>query len=386
MLNLNGEVVGMNTSVQRDIQGEDYFAQGIGFAIKFDVLASRFTAMKSGQSSHPTPVSTPGAIATEMPTYLFGPASGQMQGSGDGVWGFDTGVEVMNFIAEVSVTFPNNAGVGSIVLVLADEESPSIQMITISSDATWSHIDGSGKLPDRTYSPFIHSGLAATNHIRIVVKNGKALFFINGSYIEELDLMQSKSYWSVSLLSLTSEDVAPRFSDFAVRQLNRIFGSHSGSIRHDPDDGLIDHHETQVSLREGIIEARFFNPYPSWQGDWSYGFLFRNTPSGNFHAFGIASLSAWYHDLRLGEVNTTQELAEGYSSLISDIVGGSNHIRIVAHGDEGWLFINGTYIEKLDLSGLISPGHALAITNYFSGDGIDGYSTRFEDFTIWSAD
>ena len=73
LLNLNGEVVGMNTSVQRDIQGEDYFAQGIGFAIKFDVLNSRLTAMKSGQSSHPTPIPTPRVIATQTPGYVFGP-------------------------------------------------------------------------------------------------------------------------------------------------------------------------------------------------------------------------------------------------------------------------------------------------------------------------
>ena len=26
------------------------------------------------------------------------------------------------------------------------------------------------------------------------------------------------------------------------------------------------------------------------------------------------------------------------------------------------------------------------ITNYFTDDGIAGYSIRFEDFTIWSAD
>ena len=79
LLNSEGEVVGMNTSVQRDIQGEDYFAQGIGFAIKFDVLNSRLTAMKSGQSSHPTPVPTPGAIATQTPGYVFGPESGSIE-------------------------------------------------------------------------------------------------------------------------------------------------------------------------------------------------------------------------------------------------------------------------------------------------------------------
>ncbi|MXZ00251.1 hypothetical protein F4Y93_06230, partial [Candidatus Poribacteria bacterium] len=128
-----------------------------------------------------------------------------MQGSGNGVWGFDTGIEAMNFITEVSVTFPNIPGGGSVGLLLVDEESPSVQTIMVFSDATWTQIDGSGKVPRRTYSPFVDTGPTATNHIRIVVRNGKALFFINGGYVEELDLMQSKSSWSVSLHRLTGE-------------------------------------------------------------------------------------------------------------------------------------------------------------------------------------
>ncbi|MCY4475510.1 MAG: hypothetical protein OXC83_08770 [Chloroflexi bacterium] len=33
-----------------------------------------------------------------------------------------------------------------------------------------------------------------------------------------------------------------------------------------------------------------------------------------------------------------------------------------------------------------TPGQVSAITNYYTVDGIAGYSTRFEGFTIWSAD
>ena len=46
LMNLSGEVVGMNTLVRREIQGRDFDAQGIGYAIKFDVLSSRLEILK----------------------------------------------------------------------------------------------------------------------------------------------------------------------------------------------------------------------------------------------------------------------------------------------------------------------------------------------------
>ena len=73
LLNTKGEVVGMNTWLERDIPGRDFSAQGINYAIKFDVLSTRLQAMKSGQSSQPTPVPTTRAIATQTPGICIRP-------------------------------------------------------------------------------------------------------------------------------------------------------------------------------------------------------------------------------------------------------------------------------------------------------------------------
>ena len=64
---------------------------------------------------------------------------------------------------------------------------------------------------------------------------------------------------------------------------------------------------------------------------------------------------------------------------------GSNHIRIIAMGGEGWLFINGVYVDRLDLSGGLEAGTVSAVGPYFTGHGIAGKSTEFEGLTIWSA-
>ena len=75
-----------------------------------------------------------------------------------------------------------------------------------------------------------------------------------------------------------------------------------------------------------------------------------------------------------------------FSGPISVTGVGNTQIRLIMLGTKGWLFLKGVYFDKLDLSGLTTAGEVSAITSYFIGDGIAGHSTRFEDFTIWSAD
>ncbi len=390
LLNTDGEVVGMNTFVQRDIQGADYSAQGIGFAIKFDILSTQLTAMKASESSPPTPAPTPGAMATQTPQYVFGPESGWLDLDTDDGWFFDSRTNVDDFVADVTFRTPDNvsgdywfAG----ILLRTDERIADVVGITDSGGWSHGHHEGTDwEVLDNGHSSEIKWGLNAENHVRVVVRGESGWLFVNGNYVAELDLGTARLGSVSAYLSGDRGTLRTRFSDFTIRRLSRVYGPRNGTIRHDRDGGFINEHETYTSLADGIIEAQFSNPYLSWQGEWSNGFLFRNSGDGEFHAIVIQEDWRWHHDLRLGDADTTQDLAEQYFYGISAAISDSNHIRVIALGDEGWLFINDTYIDKLDLNGLNSPGRVSAITNYFTDDGIAGYSTRFEDFTIWSAD
>ena len=55
-------------------------------------------------------------------------------------------------------------------------------------------------------------------------------------------------------------------------------------------------------------------------------------------------------------------------------------------GDDGWLFINGAFVAKMDLSGGAKFGGVEAVGLYFTDDGIPGRYTRFAGFTIHSAE
>ena len=213
-------------------------------------------------------------------------------------------------------------------------------------------------------------------------------FFINGNYISDLNLTALKSEGTVTAIARNeSINGNTRYENFTVRRLTKTFGPEQGSIQHEiHQTGIIDGYDSRVSVSDGIIEAKFTNPYASWQGGWSSGFLIRNSGFNEFHGLIVNQSGQWFHRLSTGDTGTRRELKQRYSSLIRTIDSGTNHIRVIALGDEGWFFINDSYIDKLVLSGWTKSGRVFAIGTYFLDDGIAGYSTRFEDFTIWSAD
>ncbi len=392
LLNLRGQVVGMNTSVERTIQGRDFSAQGIGYAIRFDVLTERIAAMRSGgffaAAATPTPRTSRAVFGPESGTLDHDPRDGSIPT-------FDSGTDVADFVAEATFTVPHNISrrTWSSGFMIRRTGRNASHVIVFHKSGDFRHYLRIGD-PDADRllwtgsSENIRTAHDSENHVRVIASGNTGWLFINGSYEAELDLSGRTAAGSVRLIGawfdgdeLTGHST--RFSGFTVRRLQRAYGPSDGAIEHNPDSGFIDTHRAFTSLTDGVIEARFFNPYPASEGPWSSGFLIRAGRLNEFHAIVFTESGRWYHGLRTGDVYTEQ-LANRESSHISTGSGG-NHIRIIALGAEGWLFINGSYVDKLDLSGWDAAGGVSAVGAYFAGHGIAGRSTRFEDFTIWSA-
>ena len=388
LLNLKGEVIGMNSSGRPE-------ADGIGFAIRYDVLSRRLAAMMSGASSvRPTPTRTPTPRAAA-PQSVFGPVSGSLEHDTNRLARFTSDTDVVDFVAEATFRIPRS--------ITGDDWAAGFVMR--SDNRTRGHVVGIGHFPGHWYhslhmpeggdgfeivqtdfSSNIRKDLNSENHVRVVAQGERGWLFINGVYEVELDLSGLTASGTVTLYAQGDEGTAStRFAGFTVRPLRKAYGPRDGTIDHNPDDGLIDTHRTSTSLADGIIEARLFNPYSTRDGDWSSGFLLRLTDTFEFQAVVIDDNGRWHHRLRTGDVDSTERLASGFSPHISTNPSGSNHIRIIALDGEGWLFINGEYVDKLDLSGGLEEGRVYAVGSYFTGHGIAGKSTRFKDFTIWSA-
>ena len=412
LLDLRGEVVGMNTRVSRQIPGRDFDAQGIGFAIRYDVLTSRLTALMAAAASPPTVTPTPTPIPSPTPGSgpqpIFGPVNGEIEhipndGSIDGYY---SGTSIRDGTIEANFYNPYSASVGQWSSGFLFRHSPNgdgtnkFHSVVITEDGYLHHsLRASG--PDntqrlaRTYVSEIHTDVSAHNHIRIVLTGGAGKLYINGHYITHLQLQGLMEAGSVIAVGsyFSGHGVAgysTRFEQFTIRPTPRpLFGPVDGEIKHDPDDGFIDDYRaTGVTIRDGVIEARFFNPYSTEVGEWSSGFLFRHSPYDDtslFHAVVITSDGSFFHYLRTSEAGPDQRLAARQISHINTDPGTSNHVRIAFTGSEGLLYINGEYIANLRLQDLMEAGTIYAVGSYFTGHGVDGYSTRFEDFTVWPA-
>ena len=81
-------------------------------------------------------------------------------------------------------------------------------------------------------------------------------------------------------------------------------------------------------------------------------------------------------------MNSDTELIDGgIIPTLDTSAGGKNHVRIVAIGERGWLFVNGDFISTLDLSVVLTrPGEAAIFTGYFRGHEVPGATTGYENF------
>ena len=403
LLNLKGEVVGMNTAGYRADE-----AQGINFAIRYDVLASRLSVLLGDATSPPTvthtPTPTPVPAPGTGPQPIFGPLNGEIAHNPDDglVDVYDaSGIWITDGVIEASFYNPYSSNVSgwSSGFIFRNSRHNVFHIVMVTGYGFLHHIVGtSDNVEDRQRLIYrkldtIDTSPAGRNHLRIVATGATGRLYINGRYAAGLDLKDLREAGSVSAIAnyYNNHGVAgykTRFEDFTIRPAPKpLFSPMDGDIQHAPEDGFIDEYLAGgVRVRDGVIEARFFNPYSSDVGEWSSGFLFRYSPYDDtnlFHAVVITSDGNFFHYLRTSEAEADQRLAARQISEINTGSADSNHIRIVFTGAEGLLYINGEPVAELKLQDLMDVGTVYAVGSYFTGHGVAGYSTHFEDFTIW---
>ena len=159
------------------------------------------------------------------------------------------------------------------------------------------------------------------------------------------------------------------------------FGPVDGSIEH-KDDRVIDGYVARVSVSNFSTVATFDNPYARSVGGWDYGFLFRHPGYNTFHIIVVTDDRRWFHYVRKGSVESQRLVDSGSVSALRTNAGGSNELRVIAIGDDGWFLVNGGLVARLDLSDGPATGDVIAITGYFNDNVVAGYSTRFQGFTV----
>ena len=348
------------------------------------------------QTPIPTPTSEP--LPTER--VFYGPESGELVPDENGIaWGVSA-VDISDFVVEVELTIPEHiSDRGWLACISSRATTPNdIELgipvrghsVCFNSLAGWFHASSENQdaLLHESSSRHFLTASGHTNQITIVATGSRAWLFVNGEYIDELDFSSVTESGAITLAVVSEGGVgSTRYEDFRITPLRRVFGPADGEIKHQIDStGKVDEYQASLPISNGVIEANFHNPYSDNQGRWSSGFIFR---SDSFERFYVLVLNSWgnrFFGFRDGDPNNELTLTEERSEHINTSYPGENGIRIIINDEIGFLFINDEYIQSLDLSRSVDSGYISAVGTYYFEDGIPGESTRYEGFTIWSAD
>jgi hypothetical protein len=155
-----------------------------------------------------------------------------------------------------------------------------------------------------------------------------------------------------------------------------IFGPVSGELKHN-DEGEVVWFKAEQSLANLAVEATFVNPYASADHPWIAVIFFRRDSR-----LGIISSNEW----NSGNYNESgwKRQNDGVlkPGLLATAKEGKNHVRLIASGVLGCLYVNGVFVADLDLSGQLTSGDvAVGISeNEYT---LSGAATKFEDFTVY---
>ena len=163
---------------------------------------------------------------------------------------------------------------------------------------------------------------------------------------------------------------------------NRLTFPRSGDLAHDADD-LGESYLVEVNRRDFMTEAVFFNPYPTEQGKWDYGFLFRDEGGNRQYRLILNADKTWELYNRTG-TGDGDLINRGDVVNFDTSASGSNWVRLICDGDKGLLYVNGDFVAELDLSARTNGGDVAVATGMHAGHEIKGEATRYEGFTVWA--
>ena len=224
LLNITGEVVGMNSLAHRDIAGEEYSAQGIGFAVGAGVLSNRLKTLVDDAIPTPSPNETP----EPTPRLLFGPFDGRIEHV-EPIDVYKAGVSLEDVIVEASFYNPYGPETGewSYGIFIRHASSDVFHAIVIKDEGDWEHYtrrseDDIDSAPiARSSSNLINTHGGGHNAIRVVATGATGELHINGIFVTTLDLSGLRARGTVAVFAnyFTGDGTratSTRFTGFTV--------------------------------------------------------------------------------------------------------------------------------------------------------------------------
>ena len=395
LLDMNGTVVGINTSVLRAT--EYGLVEGFGFAVQARTVAAALPSLRAGvviEAPTPTPTQPPSADVVDG---AFGTVNGAIahDPSDDAIDRYQAEISITDF--EVSARFfnPYSAFVNSwsYGFLFRQSVSDSFHAVFVRSDGKWYHYVRGGSVPgDQQLQvgilpPEFNVSADGDHHLRVIALGGRGWIIIDGQFAGELDLKGLGRAGRVSVMTgfLSGDSVAgktTRFEGFAVSSIQQIHGPSEGSLV--KQEGLISEYRAGVDVSDAVIEVHFTNPYGTHTERWDYGLMLRNSARNVFETVVLASNHQWYHHTRNETWPSSKKVTEGAGTGVDLGDGAANSLRLIAVQGKAWLFLNDLFVSSISLARASASGDVAAIAGFFPDTQRDGSSTEFEDFTVWA--
>jgi uncharacterized protein len=331
------------------------------------------------------------AQTEDVPPPLGGPpASGPFNGTLAHPIALDRGqINVQDFDAEARFfnPYPTTSGdwAYGFWLRFPGDASDAFYEISIDSNGNWIHsmiIDSDGKwsslIPTETKllnvgtSDVIDTSEGGSNLLKLMVRGDRGWLYINNQLAVTLDLRHSvrlSKAGDVGVVASGSLSGETRYEGFMVWAEAKVVPM-GGTPMHGPVNVTLGHEgngkvgvsHAEVNVQDFDAEARFFNPYPTARGSWTYGFLF--VTGDVFFRVTIDSKDT--------------------SDAIDKSDGGSNLLRLIMRGDTGWLYINNQFASTLALTDLRQAGAVFEGDVGVVASGSLSGETQVEGFTVWA--
>ena len=155
---------------------------------------------------------------------------------------------------------------------------------------------------------------------------------------------------------------------------SNTYGPSNGSLEYGYETGW--YLDSRTNFVDFVADVVLTIPRHIVADRWVAGFRIRTSYYASYEVL-IDNNGYWFHVIQNG--NAFDLIVNGYSQAIKASAGANNHMRVVARGRIGWLYINDTFVTELDLSRVTTPGSILVVSNAEPGT----FPTQFSQFSIW---
>jgi Tol biopolymer transport system component len=322
---------------------------------------------------------------------------------GKSTWTYSDEQSFADFTLEADARLVDGSETGHFGLIFRHQDNDNFYYFYISGEGKYrvgKQQDGEwASVADLkwTASPHIQTD-GLTNHLKVVCAGDRCAFYANE---EHLVSVQDGSFGSGKIgmiaeavrgsgpiqVAFDNLEVHVPEAEIAAQMIAKakagppMFGPGEGSLAHIVD-GSVEAQRAGVDLRDFVVEALFYNPYPATEGDWDIGFLFRDAGSNDEYRINVRSSGEWSINDRRGEEDNFVD--QGRVSHLNLEASDSNLLTLLALGERGFLFLNEVFVAQFDLSDRTNSGDIAAASGIADDHEIEGETTSFENFKIWS--